>query len=172
MSIMPKLSVTTEGSGKVTHELTDELITIGRAPENVIVIDDFSVSGRHAQLQLVGETYHLKDLGSTNGTRVNGQTIDEAQVRVGDRLRFGKVEGRFESDVSGGTQLLPQIAEIESKPAESSARPQDFANASPFRERRKEKDPARTAMFAAAALALVIFLGSMIAVLFMHVPVQ
>ena len=166
---MPKLSVTTESGGKVTHELTDELITIGRAPENVIVIDEFSVSGRHAQLQLIGETYQLKDLGSTNGTRVNGQTIAEAQVRVGDRLRFGKIEARFESDVSSGTQPLPQLAEIESKPAESSARPEDFANASPFRERKKEKDPARTAMFAAAALALLVFLGSMIAVLLMHV---
>ena len=72
--------------------------------------------------------------------------------------------------VHGGTQPLPRLAEIESKPAESSARPEDFANASPFRERRKEKDPARTAMFAAAALALLVFLGSMIAVLLMHVP--
>ena len=170
MSIMPKLSVTTEGTGKVTFELTEESIGIGRAPENTIVIDDFSVSGHHALLQLIRETYYLKDLGSTNGTRVNGERISETQLRLGDRLRFGKVEGRFESDVSGGTQPLPQLAEIESKPAESSARPQDFANASPFRERRKEKDPARTAMFAAAALALVIFLGSMIAVLLMHVP--
>ncbi len=121
-------------------------------------------------MQLLGETYHLKDLGSTNGTRVNGQTISEAQLRVGDRLRFGKVEARFESDVSGGTQPLPQLAEIESKPAESSAPPEDFANASPFRERKKEKAPARTAMFAAAALALLVFLGSMIAVRLMHVP--
>jgi pSer/pThr/pTyr-binding forkhead associated (FHA) protein len=167
---MPKLTVTTEGSGKITYELTDELVGIGRAPENTIVIDDFSVSGHHALLQFTRETYYLKDLGSTNGTRVNGERITETQLRVGDRVRFGKVEARFESDVSGGTQPLPQLAEIEAKPAESSARPEDFANASPFRERKKEKDPARTAMFASAAFALLVFLGSMIAVLFMHVP--
>jgi pSer/pThr/pTyr-binding forkhead associated (FHA) protein len=170
MSIMPKLSVTTEGSGKITYELTNELIGIGRASENAIVIEDFSVSGHHALLQLTGGTYYLKDLGSTNGTRVNGERISETQLRLGDRLRFGEVEARLESDVSRGTQPLPQLAQIEAKPAESSAPPEDFANASPFRERKKEKDPARTAMFAAAALALLVFLGSMIAVLLMHVP--
>ena len=167
---MPKLTVTTENSGKIAHELTDELITIGRAPENVIVIDEFSVSGRHAQLQRTGDAYQLKDLGSTNGTRVNGQAISEVQLRVGDRLRFGKVEARFESDVSGGTQPLPRLEEIQSTPAESSAPPEDFANASPFRERKKQNDPARAAILAAAALTLLIFLGSMIAVLLMRVP--
>ena len=167
---MPKLTVTIEGSGKVTHELTEETIGIGRAPENTIVIEDFSVSGHHALLQLIREAYYLKDLGSTNGTRVNGERITETQLRFGDRIRFGKVEARFESDVSTGTQPLPQLEQVEVKPAESSARPEDFGNASPFRERKKEKDPARTALFAAAVFALLVFLGSMMAVLFMHVP--
>src|ERR1700719_4087640 len=69
---MPKLVI----SG-AAHELTGEVITIGRAPDNMIVIDDPSVSGRQAQLQLAGEVYRLKDLESTNGTRAKGLFVKE-----------------------------------------------------------------------------------------------
>ena len=60
-----------------TYELVGDLITIGRASDNMIVIHDPSVSSHHAQLQLVGETYRLKDLDSTNGMRVNGISTTE-----------------------------------------------------------------------------------------------
>src|SRR4051812_7892887 len=121
---MPKLVI-----GGTPHELTEELITIGRAPDNLVVIDDPSVSGRHAEIRLSGETYHLKDLGSTNGTRVNGISITETALRFNDRVRFGAVDARYESDTQG-SQPLPRLEEIEAKPAESSAAPVDFANAS------------------------------------------
>ena len=159
---MPKLVV----SG-TAHELVEELITIGRSPDNMIVIEDPSVSGRHAQLQLAGEIYRLKDLESTNGTRVNGIPITETALRVDDRIRFGAVDARFEPDMRG-SQPLPVLEEMEAKPAESSAAPVDFENASPFLRRAKDKDPTRNIIFAAAAVALLAFLGSMIAVLMMH----
>ena len=94
---MPKLSVFLENS-RATHELTEERITIGRGADNMLQIDDPSVSGRHAQLLLIDERYQLKDLGSTNGTRVNSELVNDTFLRVGDRIRFGKVEARFESD--------------------------------------------------------------------------
>ena len=47
---MPKLILTTEAQGKVAYEFAERSITIGRAPDNMIVIDDPSVSNRHAQL--------------------------------------------------------------------------------------------------------------------------
>jgi len=74
---MPKLILTTEAQGKVAYEFAERSITIGRAPDNMIVIDDSSVSNRHAQLELSGDTYRLKDLDSTNGTKVNGVPITE-----------------------------------------------------------------------------------------------
>ena len=126
---MPRLILRSAETGPVTHELTDEIITIGRAPENMIVLDDSSVSGRHAQLQRSGDVYRLKDLNSTNGTRVNHEPITEVPLRIGDRLRFGKVEARFEADPSGSVQPLPEPVAIEAKPAETSVRPGDFANA-------------------------------------------
>ena len=162
---MPKLVV----SG-TAHELVEELITIGRSPDNTIVIGDPSVSSRHAQLQLVGETYRLKDLGSTNGTRVNGIPTTDAALRFDDRIRFGAVEARYEPDTSG-SQPLPQLEEIRARPAELSAVPADFANASPFARQKGQKDSFRNAVFVGLGIVLLVFLGGMIAVLMMHAPV-
>ena len=162
---MPKLSI----SG-APHDLTDEVITIGRAPDNMIVIDDPSVSGRHAQLQLAGEVYRLKDLESTNGTRVNGIPVTETALRFDDRIRFGAVDALFEPDMRG-SQPLPELEELEAKPAESRVAPFDFTSASPFPRRKRKNDPIRTVILAAAAVALLVFLGSMIAVLMMRAPV-
>jgi pSer/pThr/pTyr-binding forkhead associated (FHA) protein len=167
---MAILIIDSAESGKATHELAEEVITIGRSPENVIRINDPSVSNRHAQLQLVGENYRLKDLGSTNGTRVNGLTVTEAQLRLGDRLRFGKAEARLESDVTGGSQPLPETKEIAAKPASSSERPADFSNASPFTKRTRKQDPMGKAILAAAAIAILAFLLSMIGLLQMQAP--
>jgi predicted component of type VI protein secretion system len=168
---MPKLSIAF-GDSKTTHELTDERITIGRAPDNMIQIDDPSVSGRHAQLLLVEERYRLKDLGSTNGTRVNHEPVTEALLRVGDRIRFGKVEARYESDATGEAQPLPEAGEIDVRPAEISEKPADFANASPFPNRRKEKDRLATVALVVAAVAILAFLLSMVSLLQVHGPTQ
>ncbi|MDQ6809685.1 MAG: FHA domain-containing protein [Verrucomicrobiota bacterium] len=154
----------------VAHELVESTITIGRLPDNAICIADPSVSGRHAQFLRVGESYHLKDLGSTNGTRVNGGAITTVPLRVGDRVRFGGVEAWFETDVKPEAQALPAPEHSFARPAEQSARPADFANASPFGHRAKAKDRSRAAIVATAALAILAFAGSIIAILSMHAP--
>ena len=161
---MPKLVI----SG-TKHELVEDLITIGRGQDNMIVINDPSVSTHHAELQRAGETYRLKDLESTNGTQVNGIPIAETGLRFEDRIRFGGAEVRYEPDMSG-SQLLPQRERIAIKSAELSAVPADFTNASPFPHQKDEKDPVRAAIFIALAVLALIFLGSMIAVLTMHAP--
>jgi predicted component of type VI protein secretion system len=168
--VMPKLIITSQAQGKIGYEFTEDLVTVGRAPDNMVVIEDPSVSSRHAQLERSGDGYRLKDLGSTNGTRVNGLVITETMLRFDDRLRFGGVESRFESDTQG-SQPLPKFDEIEAAPAEMSAAPVDFSNASPFPNRKKDRDPIRTAILAGAGVAVLVFLGSMIAVLTMHAPV-
>ena len=161
---MPKLII----SG-ITHELVEDLITIGRAPDNMVVIADPSVSSHHAHLQLAGETYRLKDLDSTNGTHVNGIPVMETTLRFDDSIRFGTAEARYEPDTTG-SQPLPQLEEIETKSAGLSTVPVDFANASPFSRHIDEQDPIRTAFLVGLAIVLLVFLGSMIAVLMMHAP--
>jgi predicted component of type VI protein secretion system len=166
---MLKLSIFLEDS-RATHELTEERITIGRAADNMLQIDDPSVSGHHAQLLLIDERYQLKDVGSTNGTRVNSELVTDTFLRVGDRIRFGKVEARYESDATGEAQPLPRAGEIEARPAERSEKPADFANASPFPNRQEEKDTVAVAVLAAAALAVIAFLASMLGLLQIHGP--
>lgn len=166
-----KLILFPGSANAATHELSGELITVGRSPESTIQIEDPSVSGRHAQLHQVGETFHLQDLDSTNGTRVNGETITSVALRVGDRIRFGKVEACFECEVQQEAQPAPELQHIEeAKPAEVSARPADFSNASPFPKRAREKDPVRLAMFAVAAAAIVAFIASMLSLAQMRPP--
>jgi len=166
---MPKLIVRSETGETISHDLVEESYSIGRAPENSIRLDDFSVSGRHAEIVVVAENYYLKDRGSTNGTLVNGQPITEVQLRAGDRIRFGKLEASFEAEAAALVPP-PQLTETLAQPAELSARPADFANASPFPGRKARKDPARTAAFAAAALAFAVFFAAMIALALMKAP--
>jgi len=161
---MPKLII----SGTV-YELVDDVVTIGRSPDNAIIINNPSVSARHAQLQLADETYRLKDLGSTNGTHVNSKPVTETLLRFDDRIRFGAIEAHYESDASG-SRPLPQLEEIKATPAELSAAPADFANVSPFRRQKQQSDPVRNGIFVGLAIVLLVFLGSMIAVLMMHAP--
>ena len=161
---MPKLII----SGTV-YELVDDVVTIGRSPDNAIIINNPSVSARHAQLQLADETYRLKDLGSTNGTHVNSKPVTETLLRFDDRIRFGAIEAHYESDASG-SRPLPQLEEIKATPAELSAAPADFANVSPFRRQKQQSDPVRSGIFVGLAIVLLVFLGSMIAVLMMHAP--
>ena len=168
---MAKLLLLPSGAAPIAHDLTEELVTIGRGPDNLIQIDDPSVSGRHAQINCIGDIFQLQDLNSTNGTRVNERAITSVVVlQARDRVRFGKVEARFECENPSHAQPLPVLAEMEAKPAEVSARPVDFANASPFSRRKLQRDPVQTAIFAAAAVAILAFLGSMIAVLQMQPP--
>src|SRR3954463_3328341 len=112
---MSKLILSPSSGTPATHELTGEVISVGRAPENTIHIDDPSVSSRHAQLHLVGESFHLQDLASTNGTRVNGENVTSVALRIGDRIRFGKVEACFECDVAPEAYpvALPTLSQVE-----------------------------------------------------------
>src|SRR5262249_8229968 len=161
---MPKLII----SG-TTYELVDDLVTIGRSPDSTIVINNPSVSARHAQLQCAGETYRLKDLGSTNGTHVNGKPVTETLLSFDDRIRFGAAEGRYEGDTTG-SRPLPRLEEIKARPAEFSAVPAEFTNVSPFRRQRQQSDPVRNGIFIGLVILLLVFLVWMIAVLMMNGP--
>jgi predicted component of type VI protein secretion system len=165
VNCMPKLTI----SG-VTHELVDEAITIGRGPDNTIVVNDPSISTHHAQLLLEGDTYRLKDLESTNGTRVNGKPVTETVLRFDDRIRFGAAEAKYESSELGGSKPLPKPEEITAHFAEAGTGLPHLISASPFRRQQQQNDPVRTGIFIGLGIVLLIFLGSIIAVLMMHAP--
>ncbi len=64
-------------------------VVIGRAEDCNMVIDDPTVSRRHARLVTRGERWEITDLGSTNGTAVNGWRVDAALVGEGDEITVG-----------------------------------------------------------------------------------
>jgi pSer/pThr/pTyr-binding forkhead associated (FHA) protein len=163
---MPKLII-----NGIAHELVEEVVTVGRSPDNMIHLEDASVSSRHAELRAMDKTYQLRDLGSTNGTLVNGNAATEIRLRHGDRIRFGGMQARFETDVAmTATQPLPVAEKVQARAATTSMRPSDFANASPFRARSKQRDPTKRTLFILAAIALLILLAALVAVLTMHAP--
>ena len=69
---------------------------VGRAFANDVRIEDNSVSGSHAQIEVSGNSVTVKDLGSTNGTYVNRDPVTEATLMPGQLLRLGGVEVLFE----------------------------------------------------------------------------
>src|SRR5579859_5732993 len=80
-----------------THELGHRAI-IGRLDSCDISVDDKSVSREHARLSKLRDGYVVEDLGSTNGTKVNGTKIHEAVLlRPGDVVSVGSVEFRYAS---------------------------------------------------------------------------
>ena len=80
-----------------TVPLASAPVTIGRAPTSTVVIDDDYCSARHARIFLAGGSWHLEDLGSTNGTVLNGSALREpALLEVGSTMAIG--ETRIEVD--------------------------------------------------------------------------
>jgi hypothetical protein len=75
--------------------LGEYLLTIGRLPECTITLGDPNVSRRHAEVRPSGAGYRLIDLGSTNGTLVNGQRVHEHQLRDGDVITCGATSITF-----------------------------------------------------------------------------
>jgi hypothetical protein len=71
--------------------LADGTLQVGRRPECGLVLKDGSVSGKHAELRVNAGRVELADLGSTNGTRVSGQKIEQTLVGHGDAILFGNV---------------------------------------------------------------------------------
>ena len=158
---MPKLVVSLPDSGDATHELHDDTITVGRLSDNGLQIEDASVSSYHAELTRdESGDYILRDIGSTNGTRLNGQELEPEthhKLQNGDQVLFGKIATSYVSENPADARPLPEAEEVAAVVAETSTRPADFANASPFQKKKKKSDPVGMGLIGLAALAIAAF---------------
>src|ERR671938_10583 len=85
-------------------------LTIGRTPDNQLVVNDTRTSSHHAELRPEGQRYSIVDLKSTNGTFVNDQRLEPYQPRplnTGDVIRIG--DTRFTYEVSGAYNIAPTV---------------------------------------------------------------
>jgi pSer/pThr/pTyr-binding forkhead associated (FHA) protein len=70
--------------------LDDDFTSTGRHPDSDIFLDDVTVSRRHAEFYRQGERFTVRDVGSLNGTYVNRERIEEAELFGGDEVQIGK----------------------------------------------------------------------------------
>ncbi len=96
---MAKLILSMDGLVLKEVVLTKERTTIGRKPHNDLVIDNLAVSGEHAVIVTILNDSFLEDLGSTNGTFVNGQPVKKHFLQNGDVVELGKYKIRFVADM-------------------------------------------------------------------------
>ena len=87
---MAKLILSMDGLVLKEIPLTKERTTIGRKPHNDIQIDNLAVSGEHAVIVTILNDSFLEDLGSTNGTLVNGNTVKKHFLQNNDVVELGK----------------------------------------------------------------------------------
>jgi DNA-binding NtrC family response regulator len=97
------------GSAKGTVKALGEKLRIGKAPDNDLVLSDDTVSRHHCELTRIDGGVRVRDLGSTNGTKVGGARISEAVVQPGAVLKAGEVE----------IALRPSVRNVEVLPSDN-----------------------------------------------------
>lgn len=140
-----------------TVEIT-ESISIGRRSDNILPVDNSSVSGHHCEIVFEDNQYQLRDLGSTNGTRVNHKDVTETTLRPKDIVQVGSVEFMF--DASPGEMLSDkpaQTAKVEIAPGPAVA-PSSFGSISPFGTRKSKSKGLWFAIIAVLAVVVIVAL--------------
>jgi pSer/pThr/pTyr-binding forkhead associated (FHA) protein len=167
---MAKLLIQMPDGQEITHDLPEDITTIGRRPDNSLQIEDASVSSHHAEIFFENNAFFVKDLGSTNGTYLNGGQIKKAPLNHDDELRFGSIVTQFKSLNDSG-EVVVEDGEAESFIAETSRRPENFSCSSPLPLASDKSDPrAMTYLLAAAAIGLVSIGGAVYMILQIQAP--
>ena len=76
--------------GTRTFELTEHVVTLGRSPASTIQLEDKASSRKHCMIKNENNAFTLVDMGSANGTHVNGARVKEHELRSEDRIKIGK----------------------------------------------------------------------------------
>ena len=113
---MAKLIFTDRNHAGRVYEFVLEKTTVGRSDQNTLVISDGSLSAVHCEILLNGPEVIVRDLGSRNGTFVNGVklTNQQSQLKSGQVVRFGSVEARLELDNPPSDDTLSDITAVHS----------------------------------------------------------
>lgn len=131
---MAELIITLSNGRTQRHVLEKDVQFIGRDPTCDISIDDSSASRRHVRLRYEGGRYHIEDLGSKNGTLLNNEQIQSAELKHLDEILIGSVELRFLDGVS--TERPSTVVIADTKVAEDATRYSSRSHALVLSERR------------------------------------
>jgi len=115
---MSKITINRENFNVDERELEQGALSIGRSHDNALTIDDPAVSSRHAQIVTVFDSSYVEDLGSTNGTFVNGKKVKTHTLHNGDVLTIGHYQILFQNETDSTAQdaeatLLFGVSQLE-----------------------------------------------------------
>src|SRR5476651_1971164 len=99
---MAKLILSVDGQVLKEYQLSKERTMIGRKPHNDIQIDNLAVSGEHAVIVTILADSFLEDLGSTNGTFVNGSSVKKHFLQNNDVIELGKYKLKYINEAPAG----------------------------------------------------------------------
>ena len=106
---MAKLILSMDGQVLKEIQLSKERTTIGRKPLNDVQIDNLAVSGEHAVIVSVLDDCFLEDLGSTNGTQVNGQAVKKHFLQNNDVIELGKYKLKYVKEATQPAAAAPAV---------------------------------------------------------------
>ena len=106
---MAKLILSMDGQVLKEIQLSKERTTIGRKPLNDVQIDNLAVSGEHAVIISVLDDCFLEDLGSTNGTQVNGQAVKKHFLQNNDVIELGKYKLKYVKEATQPAAAAPAV---------------------------------------------------------------
>lgn len=92
---MPNIQVISTDGRISNFPILEDIVVIGRSEENGIVLRDQSVSRYHVRINKIDTGFFLTDLGSFNGTKVNGKSIQSIQLKNNDEVKIGKITLKF-----------------------------------------------------------------------------
>lgn len=107
---MAKLLLKAHGAVIKEIKLDKPRLTIGRKPDNDIVLDDQSASGHHARIIQIQSVYFIEDAGSSNGTFANGKKTDRKQLVNGDQITIGQHALLYQEDITASVVAPPKPA--------------------------------------------------------------
>jgi pSer/pThr/pTyr-binding forkhead associated (FHA) protein len=114
--------LTVRDEGAARRYVFDQQAVVGRDPDCDIPLASRSVSRRHALVEKTPNGWVVRDLGSANGTSVDGARVKEAPLAKGAAVRFGEVDAIFETEVRQTTSAERLISSLSVAPARK-ARP-------------------------------------------------
>jgi hypothetical protein len=156
----PKLIFLSEQFRGKTCELTENVYNCGRVEENQIFLKDSTVSSKHCQFIKNGATFIIKDLDSTNGTRVNNIPVTgEQTLQNGDILQIGGIEALYDcEDKSVTTAIKTQTGILLNGEQVGISTVKQMVNFDPFAGKKHGRAHKITKMLLIALVVLIVLL--------------
>ena len=97
--------------GPLSFDVGPDAVVVGRATDNAVCVNHASISRRHCEVRFSPEGVELRDLGSSNGTFVNGERIDRRVLKMNDDIKFGHLKAKLSPDGGGAAADVDELGD-------------------------------------------------------------